>query len=38
MFLTILAIKGFVGFAIVGGAVFTGVLITIIIERQMREN
>jgi hypothetical protein len=38
MCLTILAIKGIVGFAIVGGAVFTGVLITIIIERQMREH
>jgi hypothetical protein len=38
MFLTILAIKGIVGFSIVGGAVLTGVLITIIIERQMREH
>jgi hypothetical protein len=36
MYLTILAIKGIVGFAIVGGAVFIGILITIIIERQMR--
>jgi hypothetical protein len=38
MCLTILAIKGVVGFAIAGGAVLTGILITIIIEYQMRKH
>lgn len=38
MYLIVLAFKGLLGFTIVGGAVLTGILITIIIERQMKKH